>query len=360
MIARASPAVACLAAGAAARCEREAAGPAGVGMWHGARKRLHAGSLVAVRDAAADGALGGLNEVRGYDASAEKWVLAVPRAGGRLVGVAEERVALAFCVVPENAAHVEPFWGGLGVHDASQDRCGAGLATRTKVDKGQPLFAEYPYVVAGRDRAHRWAAYVHLKSLAKSGDDAAAEALAHFDAMTYDASEPPAPETARAAARLVDAAIDAAGGGAALEGVRAAEVDTVLDVLRKYEGNQFLFEHGGDDRDATALYRLTAKMNHSCAPSVVLEPTRSPQNAGKLVPGDGMLLAKAAAALEPGEPLCICYGPKDLLQWDLAKRRSWLKAHCGFACACPRCLLEEAAQASGAAARPRTARWWPW
>ena len=70
--------------------------------------------------------------------------------------------------------------------------------------------------------------------------------------------------------------------------------------------------------------------------------------------------AKAAAALEPGEPLCICYGPKDLLQWDLAKRRSWLKAHCGFACACPRCLLEEAAQASGAAARPRAARWWPW
>ena len=70
-------------------------------------------------------------------------------------------------------------------------------------------------------------------------------------------------------------------------------------------------------------------------------PERNPQNPGALVPGDGRLVAKALANLEPGEPLCICYGPADLIAWDLDKRRAYLAQHCGFRCVCARCLLEE-------------------
>jgi len=131
-------------------------------------------------------------------------------------------------------------------------------------------------------------------------------------------------------------------------GTHDAEVARVLAVLRKYEANQFLYDDGGDAKAATALYRLVARMNHSCAPSVALYPERNAQHPGALVPGDGRLVAKALAHLEPGEPLCICYGPADLIAWDLDKRRAYLAQHCGFRCVCARCLLEEerAARAS--------------
>lgn len=320
--------------GAARRARSDAAGEepsTDCAMWHGARLRLHAGARVAVAGADPDGPLGGLVEVVAYDARAHKWVLAAPRAGGSRVGVAEDRVALSHALLPGNGDAVEPFWGGVGLHDASQDRCGAGLATTARLEKGQPLFAEYPFVVAARSRADRWAAYVALSAAAAGGDGASARALQALDALVP--TDLPSPDAERAARALV---ADALGPGA-----HDAEVARVVAVLRKYEANQFLYDDGGEEKNATALYRLVARMNHSCAPSVALYPERNAQNPGALVPGDGRLVAKALANLEPGEPLCICYGPADLIAWDLDTRRAYLAQHCGFRCVCARCLLEE-------------------
>ncbi|KAH8057538.1 hypothetical protein JL722_6619 [Aureococcus anophagefferens] len=121
---------------------------------------------------------------------------------------------------------------------------------------------------------------------------------------------------------------------------REAEVATVVDVLRKFEGNQFQFEHGGPGVGAAcALYRRVARANHSCAPSLVLAPARLPQRPGERVAGDGGVAVRTCCDVAAGEPLTICYGAKALVGWDVAKRRAYLEKHNGFFCRV-RCELE--------------------
>ena len=176
-----------------------------------------------------------------------------------------------------------------------------------------------------------------------------------MDELRYDDASEAKASLASAAASMVDAALDHARGLAKKDGDgvdagavadafarrRGAEVAAVTDVLRKFEANQFQFEHGGPNVEgACALYRQVARMNHSCAPSVVLEPSRLPQRPGERFAGDGAVSARTCCAVNAGEALTISYGAKDLVNWDVDDRRAYLRDKNGFFCMCLRCQLE--------------------
>lgn len=45
-------------------------------------------------------------------------------------------------------------------------------------------------------------------------------------------------------------------------------------------------------------------------------------------------------AVKAGEECSYNYGPKELLDWDLVKRRKYLSEKNGFVCRCERCRAE--------------------
>ena len=313
-------------------------------LWHGARERFHAGAVVAVAEADPEGPFAGGVRVVRFDGAGCKWVCEVPRMPGRLVGLAEDRLALDYAARPANAA--APPSAACAFSDA-QGGCGRGLVATAALRRGAELFTEYPFFVVDR-RSHRsrWAAYVQLRASAKRGDGDAAAALAAFDELRYDVATAPKEATVEAAGAMVDGALEQLRsllGADAFAARREAEVETVVDVLRKFEGNQFQFEHGGPGVGAAcALYRRVARANHSCAPSLVLAPARLPQRPGERVAGDGGVAVRTCCDVAAGEPLTICYGAKELVGWDVAKRRAYLEKHNGFFCRCVRCELEGA------------------
>ena len=69
---------------------------------------------------------------------------------------------------------------------------------------------------------------------------------------------------------------------------------------------------------------------------------RLPQRPGERVAGDGGVAVRTCCDVAAGEPLTICYGAKELVGWDVAKRRAYLEKHNGFFCRCVRCELEGA------------------
>ena len=76
--------------------------------------------------------------------------------------------------------------------------------------------------------------------------------------------------------------------------------------------------------------------------ALVLAPARLPQRPGERVAGDGGVAVRTCCDVAAGEPLTICYGAKELVGWDVAKRRAYLEQHNGFFCRCVRCELEGA------------------
>ena len=49
---------------------------------------------------------------------------------------------------------------------------------------------------------------------------------------------------------------------------------------------------------------------------------------------------RCVTAVKTGEECTYNYGPKELLGWDLEKRRSYLSEKNGFVCRCERCCEE--------------------
>ncbi|KAH8053685.1 hypothetical protein JL720_14644 [Aureococcus anophagefferens] len=186
------------------------------------------------------------------------------------------------------------------------------------------------FVVDRRSHRSRWAAYVQLRASAKRGDGDAAAALAAFDELRYDAATAPKEATVEAAGAMVDGALEQLRsllGADAFAARREAEVKTVVDVLRKFEGNQFQFEHGGPGVGAAcALYRRVARANR---------PTGNASRATAAWPC-------GPAATPRRRALTIRYGAAELVGWDVAKRRAYLEKHNGFFCRCVRCELEGA------------------
>eukprot|EP00913_Durusdinium_trenchii_P006574 g6177.t1 len=93
-----------------------------------------------------------------------------------------------------------------------------------------------------------------------------------------------------------------------------------------------------------AVFAQVSRLNHSCAPSADVGYVFQPFQSGSAVPDDGKSVVRAMRDLDAGEALEINYGPPQLLEWPLARRREFLQAQNGFLCQCRRCRDEANAQ----------------
>ena len=93
-------------------------------------------------------------------------------------------------------------------------------------------------------------------------------------------------------------------------------------------------------------------MNHCCHPSAFVDTKKAPWRPGELCREDGLLVAKAYRDIAVGERVTLNYGPKELPEWPLAKRRAYMLERHGFICGCSQCEADEQAEAAAAACSP--------
>lgn len=186
---------------------------------------------------------------------------------GKTKYVLESQLSLGFAVLPENAhpkLHVKV------PTDDMDDSCGRGLLVQQAVRAGQPLFTESPLMVVAtaaadpqRNSNQRFLAY---QSLAL--DAAAAAALDAFEDLTPDGL---VPSHVSIGAEVILAQNSPE---AMTTEMREGSLETLTNILMRFEVNQFGFSNGeasGDDSfNASALYAFSSRLNHSCAPSVTI------------------------------------------------------------------------------------------
>ncbi|CAK0832950.1 unnamed protein product, partial [Prorocentrum cordatum] len=81
---------------------------------------------------------------------------------------------------------------------------------------------------------------------------------------------------------------------------RRAQVESVSAALMRWQMNQSRFPNGSWGA-AAALYRVFARMNHSCRPTVGVRLQLGALRPGELEPADGRLVVVALRDLRPGE-----------------------------------------------------------
>lgn len=310
-------------------------------MLHGTRARFFPGTIVCLSEVQHKEYTDELGELLRYDGGKSKWLVRLhhPRFDGRQIFVSETGFNMVYCVLPANAATsaVRPLYGkrvsaqlrsGLGQSLVSLDGCQAG----------QVIFEELPFVITASGVEAmwlaRWHAYVRLYDEADT-DEIVRVALAAFDALSCGGH-------GEASWHVREAADFVAHTGGYREALGDTEflevVERIRQVLLKVKANQFEFNDGA--REASAIYRQAALMNHSCSPTVLLEPQWSDLSPGLQNERDGVLSVRAARGLEAGEELCHNYGPDELLSWPLARRQDYILTELGFCCRCSRCQAE--------------------
>ena len=318
-------------------------------IWHGLHARLHQGTIIVLSDLHEhDECCGESAAIERFDGARGQWLVRL-RSGalaGRERFVPEASMQLSHCrLAPEAKLRSR-----LGAVPAQGAGCGRGLVAAEPCAPGQTLFEEAPFLLAPHNATHMWSARwrLHLETAlaARAGDAGARAAAAAFGEL----SPGPARDDARrralraAAGAVVDEALAAAvdaDAAAADAAARDEAFEGVLAVLVRWQSNQFSYKYGTGD--TAALFNLASRLNHACAPSVVLEPRwQSAQAPGACARGDGLVVARAARALRPGEPLCINYGPAELVDWPVEKRRAYLLEKHRFVCGCARCVEEGA------------------
>lgn len=312
-------------------------------MLHGLLQRLHAGTTMFISGSSAGELQNEPCAVERFDRETSRWIVVLrrPAHGGKKLGVPEDALSFGFAILPQNVTASS----ARARMVASQGGCGRGLVATAATKRGTELYTEEPMFVSPTGVAQmwsvRWRAYLTMQMGAQSNPMMGVAAHA-FDELTEgDDSDEGKAKVRAAAERIFDEAIAANPAAGADPAVREEQVGRVFSVLMRWQSNQFRFPNGtGPDGAAAAIYRYTASMNHACAPTVVLEPQWSAQQPGEAVVGDGRIIARALADLQPGDPLTINYGPRDLVGWPLDKRREYLRAKHGFVCGCPRCEAE--------------------
>mmetsp|Transcript_131409 Transcript_131409/g.420428 ORF Transcript_131409/g.420428 Transcript_131409/m.420428 type:complete len:288 (+) Transcript_131409:222-1085(+) len=227
---------------------------------------------------------------------------------------------------------------------------GRNLAILEAVLSGAILFEEHPMLVSGADplscdrQRARWHSYMTLEAQAAGGDAAANVALRSFGGLSCGSM---ATRRIGGVVGEVDGMISQmVRGNPLLEGETDELKSAMLEVALKWRTNQFSFENGSG-RMASALFRRSSLLNHSCSPTVHLACQKSPIVSGAFAPGDGRIVVRAICDLEPGEELCWNYGPEDLPSWPLQRRRQYLLETHAFICECPRCASEASAGLCG-------------
>eukprot|EP00927_Polykrikos_kofoidii_P067077 TRINITY_DN62601_c0_g1_i1.p1 TRINITY_DN62601_c0_g1~~TRINITY_DN62601_c0_g1_i1.p1 ORF type:complete len:347 (+),score=45.17 TRINITY_DN62601_c0_g1_i1:85-1125(+) len=313
-------------------------------MWHGDGSRLYPGSVVCLTEVQHEQYADELAEVLNYNVAKKKWALRLchPRFDGRQILVAETGFNLSYCILP---LHATPKNARKHVNfSAERAGCmGRGLLIEEPCAQGRAIFEEQPFFLSATgveaQWLARWNAYVRMYERANC-DEAMNIAFNAFECLSDGEPLPAAVHEVEAAAETV-----ARAGGyheSLKDATEIREVETrIKDVLLKVKANQFEFQDG-TRFEASALYHLAAMMNHSCAPTVVLEPQWSELDSGCMSESDGWIVVRAARDLQPGEEMCLNYGPDELLGWPVRKRQEYIKRQQSFCCRCQRCLQEQA------------------
>jgi hypothetical protein len=314
-------------------------------MWHGLVQRLHAGTSAILNSRV------GAKELEDEPVDVEKfeqgrWVVRLSRAErrGKVVRVEEPALSFGFSILPRNIATRSAFAQMV----AEQDACGRGLIAIAPITRGAVLYEEQPMFVSPTGTsgmwAMRWRSYLAMAASAE-GNPMMALAMRAFDELTegHDSDEGKR-RLWTAAEGIFDEAARSARGVSIDASVRQQQVERVFSVLMRWQSNQFKFDNGAGPAGgaSAAIYRYTAAMNHSCSPTVMLQPQWAPLRPGTFEPTDGTVVAKALQDVAPGQPLTINYGPKDLPTWPVERRRDYMRAKHGFVCGCRKCESEAA------------------
>lgn len=206
-----------------------------------------------------------------------------------------------------------------GAHpDIREDQLGRKLVATDSFHRGEAMFIDFPSIVVSNDKSHRcqmrWRA--HCDMVARARDDAAHKLLLEtFDSMP-----------------MIDSSSEMVDG----EHVRSRAVRIVS---QRFDSNAHESDSNGNVSgcrgECIALYPYTALMNHSCDPSVTIEP-------GKLGGAQARLHIRCNRdVLHSGEELTVNYGPAALVtEMTLAQRRDYMQSHHQFTCQCHRCIDE--------------------
>ncbi|CAJ1386638.1 unnamed protein product [Effrenium voratum] len=322
----------CKAAKRAARLRRAA--------MHGLAERLPQHSTVYLTGLSPD-LEGEPCEVLGFDPSAKRWLLRFlhPRFENQSCQVPEQCFTFGYCVQPGAAAlggSAAP--GGAAREAKRRPGLGRGLEAAEQLEQGQVIFEECPFLITADDVNEVCRAYFKMR--AASGDSPGAldafnrlSAGEHFSQEAVQRCEAQAAQVWQAATSRAASPL---------------ELRQIAEVLRRWEANRFLQGAGGAGRGRAGRYALfswVSLLNHSCQPSAMLDSLSALQSGA--LPEDGKSRVKALRGLAPGEAICINYGPPELLEWDVARRREYLQRQNGFTCRCPRCLTEAKAKPQG-------------
>lgn len=326
-------------------------------MLHGANARYHPGTVVCLSGVQDDLYADELGETVRYDSAKRKWVIQLqhPRFNGKHILVCETVFNLVYCICPSNAAPDDSRSSAFSAVE-QQGHCGRGLSLAESHVAGDAIFEEAPFFISATGVEAmwqaRWHAYVRMYEGAGAQDPALATALAAFDDLTAGSAQPPWLEEAREAAENV---AHASGYHEAFEDKDALR-EVLLRMLKVFltvKANQFEFQDGSPF-EASALYRAASLMNHSCSPTVVLEPQWSRHVPGTVSGRDGIVVVRAVCDLSSGQELCHNYGPDELMAWPLTERREYIRKELGFLCQCQRCVAEANGRIGHQASTPPT------
>ena len=330
-------------------------------MWHGSTVKLHPGTVCHLEAPSREELNNEMVSVVRFEASKGKWQVRLqnPRFRGKELFVPEASLRLAFCVLSESVTKAKRLVEMI--EEPKQGACGRGILVAQSIQPGAPLFEEPPLMLTptGVKRMHedRWRAYLTLM-LSAQRSEADEAALAAFDDLAISDVLNKGAEAAAEA--ILQSALRSSGGGMS-EADKAKQRQRVQDALMRFQSNQFKFDNAHSDPDnrfaASAVFSLTSRLNHSCSPSAIVETGRAPLQPGSLVEGDGVLRARAARRILPGERLTLNYGPSELVStWGSPSAAPTSSSAAVLSVAAKSACGEEAEEAAEAAARARAAK----
>lgn len=326
-------------------------------MIQGDHVRLHKGSYCTLR-VPGKSFDGGACTIIAYDGEKLKWQVQLEQADKKRLLVPEAALRLGFSVLPLSQAGCYRKISQAG----SQGDCGRGLIAAERIPAGVPIFEEGPILVAHKNttspqehHTQRWRAYKALRASAKHKKGAFAQSLAVFEDLGISDH---VPDHLRAGAEKIADDEAAALSLSPADAARAREkhLKHVIEVLMKFNCNQFGFENGVDPEAdqtfwASAVYAFTSRANHSCAPSMAIVAKKlfcdSHPKSMKYDEGvdGGVQLAYSLREIAAGESLTFNYGTNDLRGWGVEQRREVLLERLSFWCGCERCVAEADAEA---------------
>ena len=255
-------------------------------------------------------------EVLDFQSQEQMWSLLMTgnvRRGDVVLAQAQSKTSgflVDYCILPEalDVVHVNPSW-----RVTNTALTGEALEATRNIPRGSSIMQELPFIVAC-DRSDlsgsRARAVLHVLQAAQQDQEPAYSIRQVFEELTTGNLEEECMPSAR---RLVAS-------GSAISTTEMARV------LARWQSNCQRISVP----PSSGLYRLHAKLQHSCKPNCAVGVLFS----------TGEVLVRALQDISTGELLTRNYEREAFLDLALDRRRQHLLQTRGFLCLCPRCLSE--------------------